>query len=182
MATDGTIDLRLLDADTLLHLHERIRSERRRRAARRDDAPDTGRRLLFERDDRGRARFLEGIRKGLPLAKAAAFAGWSRSAVYAWRKTAEDDPSSAQALFWLDVEHARAEGEAALVDMIREHAPRNWQAAAWILERRNPNEWGRGQDRIPEPEQPDEDAPSADDLRDSESLLRKAKSILRGVG
>jgi hypothetical protein len=46
------------------------------------------------------------------------------------------------------IEQAMAEGEASIVQLIRAAAQRDWKAAAWLLERRQPDKWagprGRG--------------------------------------
>ena len=55
------------------------------------------------------------------------------------------------------VKKALADGELYHVNNIRRHAQNNWQASAWMLERKFPKKYGR-QDRemVPEDEIPDE--------------------------
>lgn len=55
--------------------------------------------------------------------------------------------------FYQGVKKARATGKTSLVDIIRKYAldpekPRNWHAAAWLLERMHPAEFGRKYIRI----------------------------------
>jgi hypothetical protein len=52
---------------------------------------------------------------------------------------------------------ARATEETRLVAYVASAASKNWRAAAWILERRYPDRWGRGQREEPPV------VPSADD-------------------
>lgn len=45
--------------------------------------------------------------------------------------------------FLEDVERARAEGEARLVLVVTKKAMNDWRAAAWMLERKAPERWGK---------------------------------------
>ena len=61
----------------------------------------------------------------------------------------EADPDSAYGEFLQLVRLAEAAGEAANVKVIREasHDSKQWTAAAWLLERKYPDRWGK-RDRI----------------------------------
>jgi hypothetical protein len=81
---------------------------------------------------------------------AAEAAGIAESTFYDWMQTT---PAFAAA-----VEKAEAEAEATLVTRVAKAASNSWRAAAWLLERRNPDEWGivsgrrpSGDDEKPEP-------------------------------
>ncbi len=76
---------------------------------------------------------LRAVRGGNTIATAARAAAIARSTLYEWLK----DPAFGEAL-----EKAKASAEARDVALIARAARRNWKAAAWALERRNPRDWG----------------------------------------
>ena len=104
-------------------------------------------------------RIAELVAAGNNVDTAAAAAGISEATFYGWmaRGRAERDrlasskrakPKATEEMYlqFLEaVEKARAEAEARLVLLISKAAqePRTWQAAAWLLERRTPEKWGR---------------------------------------
>lgn len=94
-------------------------------------------------DDKRQARILEAIRDGLPYTTACALAGIHYSTFAEWKLKGED-PASPYAEFAMSVKEAEAEAEALHVKRI-ESASKNgqWQASAWFLERRHPQQWGR---------------------------------------
>lgn len=104
-------------------------------------------------------RIAELVAAGNNVDTAAAAGGISEAAFYSWmaRGRKERDrlagssrakPKASEAIyveFLETIEKARAEAEARLVLLIHKAAqePRTWQAAAWLLERRDPGKWGR---------------------------------------
>ena len=95
----------------------------------------------------------------LYLRTVADFLGVHRSSVYRWlergrreekrlrRPTAKPKPSEAIYKQFCDAyKKGLAEGEIRAVAAIRQAAAESWQAAAWLLERRFPERWGR--DRV----------------------------------
>jgi len=83
-------------------------------------------------------RLLDGLRHGMTRRAAAAYAGFSKSAFY--RMLDEDDGT-----FGTEVENAEGEAEAAMTKLVANAAvdPKNWTAAAWWLERRHPDDYGK---------------------------------------
>ena len=82
------------------------------------------------------AKILGGIRDaGMSLRTACAYAGISDDTLLRRRK--------ADAEFAARVEHAREMFKAKMVTLISAAAPKNWNAAAWLLERKHPEEFGR---------------------------------------
>src|SRR5829696_5030428 len=83
------------------------------------------------------------FRLGAFPAEAAAYAGISRSTLYRWRAAARH-PDAHPQLKQLDAELRRAEAQAALeaVLTIRRAADGRWRAAAWLLERLEPEAFG----------------------------------------
>jgi hypothetical protein len=81
----------------------------------------------------------EVLRRGVARRPAAEAAGVAYSTM---RKWADDDPAIAARF-----EQAESEAQVRLLDMVRRTAltagPNTWQAAAWILERRWPEHYGR---------------------------------------
>lgn len=104
-------------------------------------------------------RITELVAAGNDQETAALAAGISKSTHFAWmaRGRIEADrlaanprlkvkASEAPFVEYLEaVQKARAEAEARLVLLVAKAAqePKTWQAAAWLLERRDPQRWGR---------------------------------------
>ena len=80
-------------------------------------------------------RVLQGIKLGLPFVHACARAGISQDTFGRWRKQSAD--------FAEEVKKAEAEAIARNVTLIQKAAGRSWQAAAWWLERRHPQDFAR---------------------------------------
>jgi transposase len=76
---------------------------------------------------------LESLRKGLSISAACAAAQVGRTTWYRW---VEADPTLEER-----AEEALSVVESRLLALIEEHAVKQWQAAAWILERRFPKRW-----------------------------------------
>ena len=101
-------------------------------------------------------KICENIRLGLRYNDAALAAGISYDTFYSWRKKGEAAKSGKYTEFLKAVKRAEAEGERALVARIQKAAQDEynketgdlisrgqWTAAAWILERRHREKWGR---------------------------------------
>ena len=89
-------------------------------------------------------KICENIRLGLRYNDAALAAGVSYSAFNLWRNKGKDQKSGKYVEFINALKRAEAEGERALVARIQKAAQGGtWQAAAWILERRHREKWGR---------------------------------------
>lgn len=100
------------------------------------------------------ATFLDGVRMGLPQREAAARAGWSERSVTWWKQIARDAVDRGGKLtgrerecvaFLADLRKATADCKAGHLAVITRAAQRDgqWQASAWLLERRFPDEFGR---------------------------------------
>lgn len=91
------------------------------------------------------AKLVASLREGNYVPTAAKAAGISRSVFYKWLARGKSNAPEDKPYRELRerVEHARAEGEAALVARIANRATADWRAAAWILERQYPERWGR---------------------------------------
>lgn len=95
-------------------------------------------------DDATQQKFLNAVREGLPYSTACALAGIGETTFAVWRQRADAEPDSPYAGFMQALKEAEAEAEAANVKRIRSAADNGqWQAAAWILERRHPDKWAR---------------------------------------
>lgn len=99
-------------------------------------------------------KILAAIRAGNYLETASAYAGISKSSLYAWLKAGARSESGPYHEFSDAVQKALAEAEVNDVALIAKAATRNWQAAAWRLERKFPGRWGRAE-RPPEDPLPD---------------------------
>lgn len=101
-------------------------------------------------DDAVAGRVLQALRAGNYLDTAAAFAGVHRSTLHDWlKKGRAENAREPYASFVDDVDEAMGDAEAMFVARIAKAAEdaRNWTAAAWWLERRFPDRWGR-RDRL----------------------------------
>jgi hypothetical protein len=90
-------------------------------------------------------KFIGAIKVGAPIVSACGCAGISETTFYKWMQWADSErqDSETYALFREDIK--RAQGEAAqrwLVIIEKAALGGSWQAAAWKLERKYPNEFG----------------------------------------
>lgn len=83
------------------------------------------------------------IRAGNYIETAAAYAGISKSTLYDWLRRGKRAKSGIYRQFSDAVQKALAESEIRDVMIIAKAAEENWQAAAWRLERKFPERWGR---------------------------------------
>lgn len=107
----------------------------------------TGRPKLLEESPKVAEDFLVAVRAGNYLHVAAAFAGLSKETPIEWRKRGARDLRKGQdtvyAKFAQAVDQALAHAEVHSVAAIRSATKENWQAAAWLLERRHPDRWSK---------------------------------------
>jgi len=100
-------------------------------------------------------QIVEAVRAGNFIETAAAFAGLSKQTLYNWlkegmrerdRRENGEEPDRTKDMyvkFSIDIEQAMAEAEMRDVEIITKAAEQQWQAAAWRLERKYPDRWGR---------------------------------------
>jgi len=83
------------------------------------------------------------LREGLPLETCAQLAGINRSTILSWKAKGREGIEPYDE-FYRAVNQATADAERVLLaDIRRASRDRNqWQAAAWILERRHPTQYG----------------------------------------
>lgn len=83
------------------------------------------------------------IRAGVPYKHAAKAAGISEATFYAWMKMGREKSRGKYPEFLESVKKAEAESVAEAVARIRKSAEKSWQAAAWWLERRHPEDFAK---------------------------------------
>lgn len=89
-------------------------------------------------------KILEAVRKGNRLDTAALYAGVGRETFYSWlRKGRAADARQPYRGFVQQLDEALASWEAGKVDAISAAGDKEWQANAWMLERRLPDAYGR---------------------------------------
>lgn len=90
------------------------------------------------------ARIVEAIRQGMPYKLAASAGGVSYNTFVRWRNEGTN-PNAPTHLrkFSEQVREAEAEATQRLFALIEAAAPKNWKAAAWMLERRYPDLFGK---------------------------------------
>jgi hypothetical protein len=97
----------------------------------------------------------EALRQGFPFELAAAMGGVTRMTLYNWRRRGERALEVAAqagmavhkreapfAELAFSIQRALAEWELKQIQAIAEAGKRDWRAAAWLLERRYPDEYG----------------------------------------
>lgn len=96
-----------------------------------------------------RERLLDAIRSGVTYEVACSHAGIAYSTLRNWVTAAEQGAGDPIKLELLDaLKKAEADAEVTCIARIREAATGGqWQAAAWLLERRHPERWAR-RDRV----------------------------------
>lgn len=88
---------------------------------------------MFDAVKRGQVLVL--LRSGCSKRRAAAYVGVDESTI---RRAEKNDPE-----FAIEVAKASTQFEVDLVNKMRAQADKFWRAAAWLLERRLPEEFGR---------------------------------------
>lgn len=102
----------------------------------------TRRTLLLETDRMD--SLMNALIAGNTVRNACELARVSEKSFYRWMQEAEHaDEESLVCQFRDKVKHAIATAEHRNVMVIQQAARKNWGAAAWYLERRRPDEWGR---------------------------------------
>lgn len=90
------------------------------------------------------ARIVKAIRRGLPFKLAAAAGGVSFNTFVRWRNEGTNPDSLPHFREFLNqVRAAEAEAAARFIGLIEKQAKDHWQAAAWMLERRHSDLFGR---------------------------------------
>lgn len=85
------------------------------------------------------------IKQGNYAKTACALCNISESTYYDWIRRGKKAKSGKFLQFLQSIKNAEKFADAYFVQLIRQAAekhPMNWTAAAWLLERRNPEEWG----------------------------------------
>jgi transposase len=83
----------------------------------------------------------KAIREGNTLQVACMKAGIVYDTMRGWLEQAEK--GGAYSVFSVELARAREEAEEVLVGEIKKAARQDWRAAAWMLERRFPDRWGK---------------------------------------
>lgn len=88
------------------------------------------------------AKVSSAVTQGCTIEAACAASGISTSTFRDWRAQGRQGVAPYSA-FLAAIKKAEAAAEQRLLGIINEAAPKTWQAAAWILERRFPKRWAR---------------------------------------
>lgn len=83
------------------------------------------------------------LRSGNYAQVAAQCAGIGETTFYRWLQQGEEEESGIYRDFREAVKNAEAEAEADSVAIIETAGRKEWQARAWLLERKHPYRWGR---------------------------------------
>lgn len=88
-------------------------------------------------------KIVDAIRMGAYIETAAAYAGIRKSTFYDWLRKGASAKRGKYREFSDAIEKALAESEMRDLEVIAQASKENWQAAAWRLERKFPDRWGR---------------------------------------
>ena len=88
-------------------------------------------------------KIVDCLRVGSYIETAVAFAGINKDTFYAWLKRGAKETKGPYREFSDAIEKALAEGELDHIKRINEASKTEWQASAWMLERKFPKRWGR---------------------------------------
>ncbi|MDQ0417907.1 transposase [Croceifilum oryzae] len=88
-------------------------------------------------------KIVDSLRMGNYIETAASYSGISKTTLYDWLKKGAREETGKYMVFSNAVQVAMAEAEMRDVAVIAQASKDNWQAAAWRLERKYPNRWGR---------------------------------------
>lgn len=127
-------------------------------------------------------KIVDAIRAGNYADIAARYAGIDPATYHTWMKRGRESDTPEHKIyreFHNAVKEAQAQAEIRDVALISKAAQENWQAAAWRLERKSPNRWGRSEKRYHEHKVTD--IPAVD-LRLAPETSEKAHELLRQLG
>lgn len=89
-------------------------------------------------------RICENLRKGMSRKRAAQLAGISEATFHRWMRSGKQSRQGTEKRnFYEAVLQAESELESKLVGKWKEEAEKSWQAAAALLAKRFPDEWGK---------------------------------------
>lgn len=120
------------------------------------------------------------IQLGLTYRDACKICRISEATFYLWQKKGRDGEAE-YAEFFESLERAKITGKAALLQRILAASKKSWIPAAWLLERRYPDEFGRGY--LKNTNEEDEDEENLHELKlDTSALtteqLKQIKAII----
>jgi len=135
-----------------------------------------------------RDKILLAIRAGSYVETAAAYAGIGKSTLHEWLKRGANEKAGDFRDFSLAVEQAIAQADVRDITIIANAAQKGiWQAAAWRLERKHPQQWARrhvlqvgSEDGMLKTQEIDLANLSDRELNDLDRLLRKGRQAHPG--
>ena len=126
-------------------------------------------------------RIVQAIAAGNYVETAARYGGVHPATYYRWMQEAQEPGAAANKReFYEAVKKAEAEAEVRNVATIQLAASSQWQAAAWLLERKHPAQWGRRMEVVGP-----EGGPIKLEVKhsvDHDAYEREYSAILEGVG
>jgi hypothetical protein len=93
--------------------------------------------------DETQARICKALAVGATYALAAQYGGIGERTFYEWMEKGESAKTGRYAQFRQAIKRAEAEAAYGWLDVIEQAKTETWQAAAWKLERRYPESYGR---------------------------------------
>lgn len=88
-------------------------------------------------------RLYKALRIGASRKMAAQYAGISYELLRQWMRRGEQEARGEFVVFLAALKRAESEAVMSALQAIHEAASKKWQAAAWFLERKYPQDWGR---------------------------------------
>lgn len=90
-----------------------------------------------------REEMINSIRDGMPFGTVCKLVGITTQSFKNWMKMGIAEVNEEYTQFYIDVVKAEAEAEVTLVQKLQKHQDEYWQAVAWQLERRWPENWSK---------------------------------------
>lgn len=94
------------------------------------------------------AAIVKAVREGFAYKHAAEKAGVSERTLYDWLAKGREEPDTPHAQFSQDIKNAAAEFAGECVANIKAASLDEWQAAAWLLERKHPDQFAAERVRL----------------------------------
>ena len=93
-------------------------------------------------DESTKEALVSAVKSGLPYVNAARVAGIGQSTFHRWMQYGREQKTGEYVEFWESIKKARDEAIKEIADTILSIGKNgNWQALAWWLERRFPDDW-----------------------------------------
>jgi len=125
---------------------------------------------------------IKALKVGVPVKYAAQSAGVCESSFYVWMEKGREAKSGIYMEFMEEVKKAESDSIAHAMGVVRAAMPKQWQAAAWYLERKDPEHFAKREFQDVTQRNTIKLDKSADELAKDEGAINDLNSILSRLG